>query len=46
MKTVTLVFCYGARTTKGKSSSPESFIDVSYLKELEQGGFIKKLYGE
>ena len=36
----------GARTPKAKSSSPESFIDVSYLKELEQSGFIKKLYGE
>jgi len=36
----------GARTPKAKSSSPESFIDVSYLKELEQSGFIKKLYGD
>jgi NitT/TauT family transport system substrate-binding protein len=36
----------GTRTPKAKSLSPESFIDVSYLKELEQGGFIKKLYGE
>lgn len=36
----------GVRTPKAKSSAPESFIDVSYLKELEQGGFIKKLYGE
>jgi NitT/TauT family transport system substrate-binding protein len=36
----------GARTPKAKSLSPESFIDVSYLKELEQGGFFKKLYGE
>lgn len=35
-----------ARTLKAKSSPPESFIDVSYLKELEQGGFIKKLYGD
>jgi NitT/TauT family transport system substrate-binding protein len=36
----------GARAPKAKSSSPESFVDVSYLKELEQSGFIKKLYGE
>ena len=36
----------GTRTPKAKSLSPASFIDVSYLKELEQGGFIKKLYGE
>jgi len=36
----------GTRTPKAKSLAPESFIDVSYLKELEQAGFIKKLYGE
>ena len=36
----------GSRTPKAKSLSPESFIDVNYLKELEQSGFIKKLYGE
>jgi NitT/TauT family transport system substrate-binding protein len=36
----------GTRTPKAKSLAPESFIDVSYLKELEQGGFIKKLYGD
>ena len=36
----------GTRTPKAKSLAPESFIDVSYLKELEQSGFIKKLYGE
>ena len=36
----------GARTPKARSLSAESFIDVSYLKELEQGGFFKKLYGE
>jgi hypothetical protein len=34
------------RAPKAKSSSPEGFVDVSYLKELEQSGFIKKLYGE
>lgn len=34
------------RTPKAKSFAPENFIDVSYLKELEQSGFIKKLYGE
>ena len=36
----------GSRTPKAKSLAPESFIDISYLKELEQTGFIKKLYGE
>ena len=36
----------GSRTPKAKSLTPESFIDMSYLKELEQSGFIKKLYGE
>jgi NitT/TauT family transport system substrate-binding protein len=36
----------GTRTPKAKSLAPESVIDVSYLKELEQSGFIKKLYGE
>jgi hypothetical protein len=36
----------GTRTPKAKTLAPESFIDVGYLKELEQSGFIKKLYGE
>ena len=36
----------GSRTPKAKSLAPESFIDISYLKELERAGFIKKLYGE
>ncbi len=36
----------GSRTPKAKSLAPENFIDVSYLKELEQSGFFKKLYGE
>jgi hypothetical protein len=36
----------GVRTPKAKGLAPESFIDVSYLKELDQSGFIKKLYGE
>jgi len=36
----------GTRTPKAKSLAPESFIDVGYLKEMEQSGFIKKLYGE
>jgi len=33
----------GSRTPKAKNLGPENFIDVSYLKELEQSGFIKKL---
>ncbi len=36
----------GLRTPKAKSLAPESFIDIAYLKELEQSGFIKKLYGD
>jgi hypothetical protein len=36
----------GSRTPKAKGLQPENFIDVSYLRELEQGGFIKKLYGD
>lgn len=36
----------GARTPKAKSLAPENFIDINYLKELEQSGFIKKLYGD
>jgi len=36
----------GSRTPKAKSLAPENFIDVAYLRELEQSGFIKKLYGE
>jgi NitT/TauT family transport system substrate-binding protein len=36
----------GTRTPKAKSLAPESFIDVSYLKELDQSGYIKRLYGE
>jgi hypothetical protein len=28
------------------SLAPENFIDINYLKERDQGGFIKKLYGE
>jgi ABC-type nitrate/sulfonate/bicarbonate transport system substrate-binding protein len=34
------------RNPKAKGLAPANFIDVGYLKELEQGGFIKKLYGE
>jgi NitT/TauT family transport system substrate-binding protein len=36
----------GTRAPKAKSLVPENFIDVSYLKDLEQSGFIKKLYGD
>jgi ABC-type nitrate/sulfonate/bicarbonate transport system substrate-binding protein len=35
----------GTRNPKAKTLSPSSFIDVSYLNELEQSGFIKNLYG-
>lgn len=34
------------RNPKAKSLAPANFIDIDYLKELDQGGFIKKLYGE
>jgi hypothetical protein len=36
----------GSRDAKAKNLSPASLIDVSYLKELEQSGFVKNLYGE
>ncbi len=36
----------GSRTPKAKSLAPENFIDIRYVKELEQGGFIRKLYGD
>lgn len=36
----------GSRNAKAKSLSPASLIDVTYLKELEQSGFVKNLYGE
>jgi len=36
----------GARTPKAKTLTPESFVDLSHLKETEQGGLIKRLYGE
>ncbi|MGH7874410.1 MAG: ABC transporter substrate-binding protein [Candidatus Binatia bacterium] len=36
----------GSRSPKAKSLSPAALIDVTYLKELEQSGFIKNLYGE
>jgi hypothetical protein len=36
----------GSRNPKAKSLTPANFIDLTYLKELEQSGFIKSLYGE
>jgi NitT/TauT family transport system substrate-binding protein len=36
----------GARTPKVKSLPPSSFVDVTFLRELEKSGFIKNLYGE
>jgi NitT/TauT family transport system substrate-binding protein len=35
-----------SRSPKAKSLQPNSFIDVANLKELEQSGFVKSLYGE
>ncbi|HXG52514.1 MAG TPA: ABC transporter substrate-binding protein [candidate division Zixibacteria bacterium] len=34
-----------SRNPKAKAVTPASLIDVSYLQELEQGGFVKSLYG-
>jgi hypothetical protein len=31
---------------KAKNLSPAALIDVHYLNELEQSGFVKNLYGE
>ena len=36
----------GSRTPKARNLAPESFIDVSYLRDLERTGFIKTLYGD
>jgi ABC-type nitrate/sulfonate/bicarbonate transport system substrate-binding protein len=36
----------GSRNPKAKTLSPADFIDVTYLKELEQSGFVKTLYRE
>jgi NitT/TauT family transport system substrate-binding protein len=36
----------GARTPKVKNLPPSSFVDVTFLRELEKSGFIKNLYGE
>ena len=36
----------GTRTPAAKSLPPESFIDISYLKELDRTGFFKTLYGD
>jgi ABC-type nitrate/sulfonate/bicarbonate transport system substrate-binding protein len=35
-----------SRNSRAKGLAPANFIDVTYLKELEQSGFIKSLYGE
>jgi len=36
----------GSRAPKARNLAPESFIDVSYLRDLERTGFIKTLYGD
>ncbi len=36
----------GSRDAKAKNLSPPALINVNYLNELEQSGFIKSLYGE
>ena len=36
----------GSRSARAKSLSPSSLVDVTYLQELEQSGFTKRLYGE
>jgi len=36
----------GSRDAKAKNLSPAALIDVHYLNELEQSGFVKNLYGE
>jgi hypothetical protein len=36
----------GSREVKAKNLSPAALIDVHYLNELEQSGFVKNLYGE
>lgn len=36
----------GARNPKAKEVSPASLVDLSYLKEIENSGFVRTLYGE
>ena len=36
----------GSRNPKARAISPANLIDVNYLRELEQSGFVKSLYGE
>lgn len=36
----------GSRNPKAKTFKPADFVDSGYLKELEQSGFIRKLYGD
>ncbi|TMA13668.1 MAG: hypothetical protein E6J89_00670 [Deltaproteobacteria bacterium] len=36
----------GSRDPKARNLSTSSLIDVSYLKEMEQSGFVKSLYGQ
>lgn len=36
----------GSRDPKARDASPASFVDTSFLKEIENSGFIKTLYGQ
>lgn len=36
----------GSRDPKARNLLPASLIDITYLKEMEQSGFIKTLYGQ
>jgi hypothetical protein len=35
----------GSQNAKAREMSPASLVDLTYLKEIEQSGFIKALYG-
>ncbi len=36
----------GSQNAKAREMSPASLVDLTYLKEIEQSGFIKALYGQ
>jgi ABC-type nitrate/sulfonate/bicarbonate transport system substrate-binding protein len=42
----TLLDDLAAQNPKAKTADPRQFVDLSFVKELESSGFIKKLYGK
>ncbi len=47
MKGIQLVLDeFGSRNPKARQVSPASLVDISYLQEIENSGFIRSLYGQ